>query len=137
MKTRTILALIALVCAGLGVRTLPQKLSPELAAWWPWTTTTVTLHFSDGRFIVPVSRRMTRNTDLPRATLEALLAGPTARSGLKNPVPAGVGIRSFELQEGVAHVERASAALLERSQTQATTTAIIATMTALAGGTPG
>jgi hypothetical protein len=104
MKTRTVLGLVLLLGVGVGVRSLPQKVSPGLAAWWPWTTSTVTLYFSDGRFVVPVSRRMTRNADLPRATLQALIDGPTARSGLKNPVPEGVEILSFDVREGVAHI---------------------------------
>ena len=131
MKTRTILGLVVLVSAGLGVRNLPQKVSPGLAAWWPWTTTTVTVYFTDGRFIVPVSRRMARNGDLPRATLHALLAGPAAGSGLKNPVPRGVEVRSFELREGVARIDLSSAVFEDPIQARAAETAIIETMTAL------
>jgi spore germination protein GerM len=115
------------------VRSLPQKVSPGLAAWWPWTTSTVTLYFSDGRFIVPVSRRMTRNADLPRATLQALISGPAARSGLKNPVPEGVEILSFDVTEGVAHIDLSSAFHGDSSRTHAAEIAIVATMTALPG----
>jgi hypothetical protein len=61
MKTRTLLGLVLLLGARIGVRSLPQNVSPGLAAWWPWTTSAVTLYFSDGRFLVPVSRRLTRN----------------------------------------------------------------------------
>jgi spore germination protein GerM len=115
------------------VRSLAQKASPGLAAWWPWTTSTVTLYFSDGRFFVPVSRRMTRNADLPRATLQALIGGPTARSGLKNPVPEGVEILSFDVREGVAHIDLSSAFHGDPSRTHAAETAIVATMAALPG----
>ena len=77
-------------CPSLGRWGWSEESAPEgipgLAAWWPWTTSTVTLYFSDGRFVVPMSWRMTRNADLPRATRQALIGGPTARSGLKNPV---------------------------------------------------
>lgn len=135
MRTRTILGLVLLVGAGFGVRNLPQKVSPGLAGWWPWTTTTVALYFPDGRLIVPVSRRMTRNAELPRATLQALLAGPAAGTGLKSPIPRGVEIRSFELKEGVAHIDLSPAVLGEPSQRRAAETAIVETMTALPGVT--
>ena len=135
MRTRTILGLLLLVLAGLGARNLPQKVSPGLTGWWPWTTTTVTLYFPDGRLIVPVSRRMTRNAELPRATLQALLAGPAAGSGLKSPIPRGVEVRLLELKEGVAHIDLSAAILGEPSQTRAAETAIIETMTALPGVT--
>lgn len=135
MRTRTVLGLVVLAGVGVGVRNLAQTLSPGFAARWPWTTTTVTLYFSDGRFIVPVSRRMTRNVDLPRATLQALLDGPAARSELTNPVPEGVEIRSFELREGAAHIDLSSAFLGESSHTRAAEAAIVETMTALPGVT--
>ena len=114
---------------------LPLTPSSDLAAWWPWTTTTVTLYFSDGRFIVPVSRRMTRNVELPRATLQALLRGPTSRSGLKNPVPEGVEIHSFEIREGAAQIDLSSAFLGDSSDRRAAETAIVETLTALPGVT--
>ena len=91
--------------AGFWARSLPPRsvtLGP--AGWWPWKPTTmVTLYFADGRFFFPVSRRMPTSDDLPRAALEALLAGPSAGSGLTNPIPPGVAIRSFQLAGGVAH----------------------------------
>src|SRR5712691_1462369 len=133
MKTRAVLGLVLLVGAGFGIRNLPQKVSPGLAAWWPWTTTTVTLYFSDGRSFVPVSRRMTRNLDLPRATLQALLDGPASRTGLQNPVPRGVEVRSFAIREGVAHIDLSSAFQGDPAGTRAAETAIVETMTAIAG----
>lgn len=135
MKTRALLGLVLLGGIGVGVRSLPQQVSPGLGAWWPWTTTTVTLYFSDGRFVVPVSRRMTRNVDLPRATLQALLAGPTSRSGLRNLVPDGVEIRSFEIRQGVAHIDLSSEFYDAPSRTHTIETAIVETMTALPGVT--
>jgi len=135
MKTRAVLGLVILLGAGFGARNLPQNVSSGLAAWWPWTTTTVTLYFSDGRFIVPVSRRMTRNVDLPRAALRALLAGPAPRTGVKNPVPEGVEIRSVEVRAGVAHVDLSSAFPGTSSRARDAETAVIETMTALPGVT--
>src|SRR5262249_5353278 len=135
MKTRTILGLVLLIGAGVGVRNLPPTVSSGLAELWPWATTTVTLYFPDGRVIVPVSRRMKRNVDLPRATLQALLDGPAAGSGLTSPIPHGVHIRSFELQEGVARINLSQAVTGEPSQMRAAEIAIVETMTALPGVT--
>lgn len=130
MKGRSVLALVALVGAGLGLRTLPQK---ALSAWWPWKTTMVTLYFPNGHSIVPVSRRLTRDADVPRAALQALLAGPSKESGVQSPIPPGVEIRSFELEEGVARIDLSSAFRSEASRTRAAEMAIVETMTALPG----
>ena len=131
MKTRAIVGLVVLVGAGAGIRTLPDRMTPNLTAWWPWATQTVTLYYTDGQFIVPVSRRMARNSDVPRATLQALLAGPTAGSGLTNPIPPGTEVRAFELKGGVARIDLSSAMLDDRVQAHAAETAIVETMTAL------
>jgi spore germination protein GerM len=113
-----------------------MEAAPSLAAWWPWgTTTTTTLYVVDGRFFFPVSRRMPTNDDLPRAALQALLAGPSAGSGLKSPIPPGVEIRSFKLAGGVARVDLSAAFLAEHGDTQAAETAIVETLTALPGVT--
>jgi spore germination protein GerM len=106
-----------------------------MADWWPWKTTTVTLYFSDGRFLFPVSRRMPTNDDLPRAALQALLAGPSADSGLTNPVPPGVQIRSLQVVGGVAQVALSGAFLADQSDTQEAQTAVVETLTALPGVT--
>lgn len=135
MKTRTILGLVLLIGAGLGVRNLPPTVSLGLAELWPWATTTITLYFPDGRFIVPVSRRIKRDVDPPRATLQALLDGPAAESGLRSPIPPGVHIRSFELEEGVARIDLSPAVMREPSQMRAAEIAIVETMTALPGVT--
>jgi spore germination protein GerM len=113
-----------------------MKVTPGLAAWWPWGATTIaTLYFTDGRFLFPVSRRMPANDELPRAALQALLAGPSAGSGLTNPIPPGVEIRSFTLAGGVAQVDLSAALLDELGDTHAAETAIVETMTALPGVT--
>ncbi|MBI2817978.1 MAG: aminotransferase class V-fold PLP-dependent enzyme [Acidobacteria bacterium] len=111
-----------------------MKVASNLPVRWPWTATTVTLYFADGKFFVPVSRRMPTNDDLPRAVLKALLVGPSAGSGLKNPIPPGVAIRSFKLGGGVAQVDLSAAMLIDHGETHAET-AIIETMTALPGVT--
>jgi spore germination protein GerM len=135
MRTRAIVGLVLVVGVGLGARNLPQKGFSAAAAWWPWNTTTATLYFSDGRFMIPVSRRMTRNDDLPRTTLQALLAGPAAGSGLATAVPAGTEIRFFEIRDRVAHIDFSSAFHGDRDQMLAAQSAIVETMTALPGVT--
>ncbi len=133
---RRILLLAALLGVGFWARSLPpMKVARGSAGWWPWTTTTmVTLYFADGRFFFPVSRRMPNNDDLPRAALQALLAGPSAGSGLTNAIPPGVEIRSFQLAGSVAQVDL-SAAVLGGDGGARAQTAIVETLTALPGVT--
>lgn len=94
--------LAGLVAAGLWLRTL-QPMNLAAAVAWPWMSpTVVTLYFldgdsertrpPDGPILFPVSRRVPRDADLPRAAIEALLAGPPA-SRLKSALPAGVASR--------------------------------------------
>lgn len=132
-----IFLLAALLGAGFWVRSLPPlKVSPGLAEWWPGTTPTMAaLYFADGRFLFPVSRRMPANGDRPRAVLQALLAGPNAGTGLTNPVPPGVEIRSFQLAGGVAQIDLSGAILGDGGDTHRAETAIVETMTALPGVT--
>ena len=92
-----------------------------------------TLYFADGQFFFPVSRRMANNDDLPRAALQVLLAGPSIGSGLSNPVPHGVEIRSFKLVGDAAQVDLTEEILAEHGDTQAAETAIVQTLTALPG----
>src|SRR6266852_9549066 len=96
------LFLATLLGAGFWVRGLsPTKTTVGMAGWWPWQkSTVVTLYFPDGQVFLPVSRRMPANDDLPRAVLQALLDGPSTASGLTNPMPHGVEIRSFKLAGG-------------------------------------
>jgi spore germination protein GerM len=132
MKTRTVLGLVLVIGAGVGVRTLPHRASTNLAAWWPWTSTTVTLYFSDGHFLVPVSRRLPQTVDVPRSTLQVLLAGPSPASRLQSLVPRGLEVRSFELSDSVARIDLSPAALIgDLSHATATEMAIVETMTAL------
>ena len=132
-----ILLLVTLLGMGFWVRSLPPiKGAVGAAGWWPWPTTTMaTLYFTDGRFLFPVSRRMPTNDELPRAALQALLAGPSARSGLRGPIPPGVEIRSFQLANGVARINLSAAFLGEHGDMQAAERALVETMTALPGVT--
>ncbi len=88
------------------------------------------LYFSQGRFLFPVSRRLPNKEGLPQAVLQALIAGPAPQSGLKNPIPPGVGVLSFSLREGVAHIDL-SAVPEEAGTAHVAETAIIETLTAL------
>lgn len=104
---RRAILVTVLVGAGFWVRSLPSVgMRPVLSAWWPWTgSTIVTLYFSDGQFLFPVSRRIPATDDVPRAALQALLAGPGQTSGLTSPIPPGVEIRSFTLAGGLAQID--------------------------------
>jgi spore germination protein GerM len=133
MKARTLLGLVLVVGVGLGARSLPPRLAAELTSWWPWTGTTVTLYFTDGHFIVPVSRRMGRKAELTRATLQALLAGPATHAGLKNPLPQNLVLRSVELRDGLARVELASSLQGHATLGPLADTAIVETLTGLPG----
>lgn len=128
-----ILVAAAAFGAGLWLRTLqPERVATDGSAWRPWAASTmVTLYFSDGEFFFPVSRRMTANDELPRVTLEALLAGPVATTGLKNWIPPGVEIRSFDLSEGVAQIDLSAAMLTDQTDRDAAETALVETMTSL------
>lgn len=100
-----------------------------IAVWRAWTASpAVTLYFTDGRFLFPVSRRVSKNDDVPRAALQALLAGPAANSGLASLIPPGVEIRSFQLAGDVARIELSRALLDDLGET-----AIVETMTSLPG----
>jgi len=131
MKARTLVGLVLVVGVGLGARNLPPQMSASLAAWWPWTSAPVTLYFRDGQFLVPVSRRMARNAELPLATLQALRAGPERRTGLQNPLPDGLEIRSVELRDGVARVDLTWSVQSRTADTQWARTTIVETLTGL------
>jgi spore germination protein GerM len=65
----------------------------------------VNLYFADGAFLFPVSRRLPTNDQLPRAALEALLAGPSRPGKLTRAIPDGVEIRSFSVADSVARID--------------------------------
>jgi spore germination protein GerM len=119
------------------MRTLPPgTLSPTLSAWWPWQASHVaTLYFTDGRFLVPVSRRLPATDDVPRATLQALLDGPRSTAGSATAFPRGVELRSLALVDQVAHIDLSAAILDDDAASDEARTAIVATMTALPGVT--
>src|SRR2546425_11918486 len=93
-----VLLLLSIIVAGLWARSLlPMKVGPRSARRWPWESTrTVTLYFTGGPFFVPVSRQMGTGGDLPRAVLQALIAGPLSTANLVSPIPRGVDIRSIK-----------------------------------------
>jgi spore germination protein GerM len=93
----------------------------------------VTLYFSDGQSLFPVSRRMPVNTQLPRAVLRALLAGPDPRSLLKSWIPLGTEIRSFSVSGGTAQVDLSGRFLEGSSRADLAEVQVIETMTALPG----
>jgi spore germination protein GerM len=126
-----ILAVLALGAVGFWLRSL----SPLFGfVEWPWArTATITLYFSDGRFLFPVSRHMPANGELPNAVLRALLAGPEARSLLKSCVPPGTEIRSFSFSNGTAQIDLSRAFLDSNSRPDLAKAAIIETMTAVPG----
>ena len=129
-----VLLFSAVFGAGLWLRTLPpMNLAAGLGGSLPWTTSTVTLYFAEGPFLFPVSRRMPVTDDLPRAALEALLAGPSAASGLTSALSSGVDIRSVRVVDGVARVDLSRAFLDGHTDTRMAVTAVTSTMTRLPG----
>jgi spore germination protein GerM len=117
--------------AGLWLRNVQAlKIADGQTGWrlWP-ASTTASLYFSDGRFLFPVSRRISKNDDLPRAVLQALWAGPSTASHLENPIPPGLHLRSFRLQGGIAHID------LSAVPNWPAQMAIVETMTAVPGVT--
>src|SRR5438094_1247267 len=99
-----LLFLAALFAAGLWLRNLQTRIANGQAEWRPWAESpVVTLYFDDGRFLFPVSRRVSSSDGLAQATLQSLLDGPRPGTGLRNSIPSGVQIRSLKIQGGVAH----------------------------------
>jgi len=103
----SVLGLAALIAGGVWMRTLPAGwlLSPAVHGFAWQTSTTVNLYFVRGAFLFPVSRRLPANDRLPRAALEALLAGPSPSSGLKSTIAREVALRSFSVVDGVARID--------------------------------
>ena len=122
----------ALLGVGFWMRALPLK-STKLgfAAWKSWQRSTiVTLYFSEGPFLFPVSRRISPVNDVPRVALEALLGGANAESGLVNPIPKGVKIHSIKISDGVAQIDLSEEFLKAPAMAES---ALVETMTAVPG----
>jgi spore germination protein GerM len=102
-----VLGLAALIAGGVWIRTLPAGwlLSPAVHGFAWQTSTPVNLYFVRGAFLFPVSRRLPANDRLPRAALEALLAGPSLSSGLKSAIAREVALRSFSVVDSVARID--------------------------------
>jgi spore germination protein GerM len=102
-RTTRLAALAVLLALGWWLRTL-QPLSLIAAVPWPWATATLTIYHADGDYLFPLSRRVPADADVPRAAIEALLAGPPAGTGLTSPFPAGLALDTIRAVNGVAHV---------------------------------
>lgn len=126
-------ALAALLALGWWLRTL-QPLNLAAAVAWPWASSTVTLYYADGPHLFPVSRRMALDADLPRATVDALLAGPPAGSPLTSALPSGVGLQRIAVIDGVAHLQLAGPVHALRDAPLAVP-ALVATLTRVPGVT--
>jgi spore germination protein GerM len=122
------LLFVALLAAGLWLRNVQSKMADSPFGWQPWARTRiVTLYFSDGRFLFPLSRRLPAGADLPRATLDALMSGPPASSSLRNSFSPRVQLRAFKVEGGIAHVDLSAVPDHEAE------TAIVETLTAVSG----
>ncbi len=137
MNVRGALLLLTILAAGFWIRTLPSaKDGSALAKWWPWERSpVVTLYFSDGAHLFPVSRRIPATHDLPHAALQALLDGPPPGSGLKRPIPQGARIRSVAVSHGIARVDLSETAPGSAAEAEAAYAAMVYTMTRLPGVT--
>lgn len=130
-RFRTILFLVFLVGAGLWLRTIRSNGSLAILAKWTYSSASITtLYFTDGSFLIPVSRTLNTTGNVALASLNALLDGPRAASGLSNPVPGGIVIRSFHLANGVAHIDLSKEFLAVANPSSQAVQAIISTMTA-------
>lgn len=89
---------VALVATGLGLRALasPDRPGLSLDRWLPWLSpTTVTVYFPDsqGRFLVPVTRRASAKAGLVEQAVSALVSGPRDGERLANPLGAGAALK--------------------------------------------
>jgi spore germination protein GerM len=133
-SSRRLLLLATLIVIGAWLRTLPAaNHASTLARWWASTQPAIaTLYFSDGRFLVPVSRRLGSTADVPRATLQALLDGPAPHTKLTGVIPHGATIRALAVNDGTATVDLETDSGVVSGGHPATT-AIVQTLTALPG----
>jgi len=103
----TMVLVIAALLTGLLGRSLVTDGSDSfLVSWLPWLgRTSVTLFYSDGEYLVPVSRTVPRDQATPQALVDALLTGPADGSGLINLVPAGTVARSVSIDGSFLSVD--------------------------------
>ena len=130
-----ILLVVLFLGAGIWLRSLQAtRTASGESGWRPWATTSaVTLYFHKDGFLFPVTRRIRGKDDLPLRALQALMAGPRSSTGLKNLVPGSVQIRSFSLENGIAHIDLS--AIPDGNDAEAAQSAIVETMTSLGGVT--
>jgi spore germination protein GerM len=131
---RRLILFAALIVIGVGLHTLPAVGNgSNFAHWLAWTQPTIaTLYFSDGTFLVPVSRRLGSTDDVARAALRALLDGPAPHTNLTTFIPSGTAIRSLAVNEGVATVDLKTRPDVVFTEHPAIT-AIVQTLTSLPG----
>jgi spore germination protein GerM len=124
-----VLVVAAVIGGGVWMRTLPPGALLAAGPFKWQTRTIVNLYFVDGPYLFPVSRPFETNDRLPRAALEALLAGPGPSATLQRAIAHGVEIRSFNVADGVARIDLSGALGDERTALAA----ITATMTGVPG----
>lgn len=99
----------ALLATGLVLRLAAAgDLSVHADRWLPWLNPpTVTVYFPDaqGRFLVPVARRVDDNPATPEEAVRQLLDGPRDRTALIGAFPRDTALSRLRVLEGEALVE--------------------------------
>jgi len=116
---------------GWWLRTL-HPLSLAAAVPWPWAAATLSIYYADGSYLFPLSRRVPADADLPRAAIEALLAGPPTGTGLTSALPPGLALQTVGVADGVAKVTLSGSADALR-EAPLGVPAIVATLTRVPG----
>ena len=127
------LVIVACVLAlGAWLRTLQPFDNLAAAVPWPWATATLTIYHAEGAYLFPLSRTVSADTDLPRAAMGELLAGPPPGTGLTSALPPGLALRTIRVADGVAQVALAGSADALR-EAPLGVAAIVATLTRVTG----
>lgn len=101
-----VLVIAVLVVGYVGRSLAADGTDSALIRWLPWLgRTTVTLFYSDGEHLVPVSRTVPRNQATPEVLVDALLTGPVDGAGLINLIPDGTIARNVLLDGSVLSVD--------------------------------
>ncbi len=102
------LAILVLVVGGLGLRLVAADSAPlGLDRWLPWLNPpAVTLHFpdTDGRFLVPVTRRVSSKSVNAEGAVRELLEGPRDGARLAAALPRDGVLDGVEVVDGRATV---------------------------------
>jgi spore germination protein GerM len=120
IQARWLVLIVTILILGAILRFIPsQSLTGDLGAWLPWLNrSTVTLYFADptGLYLVPVSRPMSVDEDLPHLALKELIQGPKVDAGLQGTIPPDTEIRRLEIRESVAYVDLSNVFLIDRAE---------------------